>query len=301
MHQLRVAEVSKRLHLVLKLDILLPVHLPWPFLLVFASHLELNSDAASKRARRWHLVEAGLDQLSVDVLLFRPACLLVLDLVLDDANGDLPHNGICRFKLTILVLVVIVISLLHRSEVKVVDAQILVCLHLGAHVVVEPGELEVLLEAACSLGMLLEKPIDVSKLLVSHHLVVEHLLLLALVLESPKDLLGLLQVLKVHTDHPVSLEGPVEAMETVFIFLFEQAGEGVEYGKHGALLLLPRVILALKMTHADNLRVIPLGPQAHSIDDAAPLEKLLYLHLVDICLYDEVQIREVVHYLLLQA
>lgn len=143
--------------------------------------------ATSKRARRGHPVEASLDELSIDVALFGSAGLLHHDLILDYANSDLAHNRVRALEQAILELIVIEAGLGHLTHVKVIDAQIFVCLQLGAKILVEPGQLEVLFKTVGCFLVVEEVAIQISKLLVSHHLVLKLMLLLTLVLQATEN------------------------------------------------------------------------------------------------------------------
>lgn len=88
-------------------------------------------------------------------------------------------------------------------------------------VIIEPGELEELFEAACRLRVVRHVPIDVAQLLVSDHLVRESLLLLAFVLELGENFLGHRQVLEVHGYLTERFERPIETEEGLLLLLFD--------------------------------------------------------------------------------
>ena len=121
-----------------------------------------------------------------------------------------------------LELEVVKAGLVHAAQVEVVDAQVLIRLHLSIHIFGVPGELQELFEAIGRFEVLFEQSVDVAKLLVSDHFVLKHVLFLTLMLESFEHVFRLLQVFKVHADHTVGLQRPIVTVELIFLLFFNQ-------------------------------------------------------------------------------
>ena len=117
-----------------------------------------------------------------------------------------------------------------------------------------------------------------------------HLLFLALALQPLENSLSLVEVFEVHTDHAICFQGPVQAIEAIFVFFFKQSAERVKHCTHCELLLLPGIVLIVNLVYSDNLCVLPFGPEAQSVHDSAPLEEFFDLHLMHLTFNYEVQV-----------
>lgn len=219
--------------------------------LTLLKELVLHGDASAEGARRRHLVEARLDDFPVDNFLIRTAFLVILKLVIDDADGDFAHHRVWPLEVAVLELFVVEARFVHLTQVVVVNAQVLIRDNLRVHVFGVPGQLQELLEAVCRLEVLLEQPVHVAELLVRDHLVAEHELVLALVLQLSKHVSRLAEVFEVHADHAVCLQRPVVAEELVLLLFFDQLAQGLQDGENGKLLDLPGRVLVVNLVHSD--------------------------------------------------
>ena len=77
-----------------------------------------------------------------------------------------------------------------------------------------------------------QKSVYIPELLVSDHFVMEHLLFLALMFQLSENFLGIFQVFKVHADHSICLQSPIQAMKLILVLLLDQTAQSVKDGEH---------------------------------------------------------------------
>ena len=75
--------------------------------------------------------------------------------------------------------------------------------------------------------------VEVPKLLVRYHLVLELMLLLALVLQAAEDFQGHVQIFKIHCNLSKGLHGPVEAVKSFSFPFFDKSTKLFKDGEYG--------------------------------------------------------------------
>lgn len=148
--------------------------------------------------------------------------------------------------------------------------------------------------------MVLQVAVQVAQLLVSLHLMSEHLLLLALVFELSKHFEGQLNVLEVHENNAVRLHGPVEAIKLTHLLLFEQGAQLFHDYVDCLLFEFPGRVLIRDQVCSFNIASVIVCAQPHHVHHTMPLLELSIFELVDLALQGEVKISQVVHNFLLQ-
>ena len=83
--------------------------------------LRFEPQPSTEGTWRWHALKVSLDKFAIYPTLVRPALFEILDLVLDDADGDFAHHGLLIFKLAVLVFLVIVSRLIKLAHIKVIN------------------------------------------------------------------------------------------------------------------------------------------------------------------------------------
>ena len=152
------------------------------YLLISFLHTLLQLETAAERTRRWHTILASLDYSAIDNLTIGTTAPNILNLVLDDVYCDFVHDGRWSFEEALCEFAIVEGGLCHLAQVKVIDGKVLVSLQLCIKILIEPGQLQIFLEAIRRLLVLMHVSIEVAKLLVCYHFMLKFLPLLTLVL-----------------------------------------------------------------------------------------------------------------------